>query len=136
MDRILVKNYNAAAAVTVRRLVRFDATTPNPNVQHATAATDNIIGVSDMAADSQPAGTPNIFAVGNRVDVVLLGVTEVEAGAAFAAGTLLTADATGRAIVAAPAAGVNNRIAGVALQPANAAGDIVQMYVNPMSLQG
>ena len=136
MDRILIKNYTAAAAVTVRRLVRFDATSPNPNVQHATAATDSIVGVSLMSGDSQPTGTPGIFAIGNRVDVVLLGAAEVEAGAAFSAGALLTADGTGRAIVAAPGLAVNNRIVGIALQPAGAAGDIVQINVNPMSLQG
>lgn len=135
-DRILIKNYNASAAVNVRRIVRFDATTPNPNVQHAVSATELSVGVSSMSADSQPGGTPGVFAIGNRVDVVLLGITEVEAGAAFLAGALLTADATGRAIVAAPGAGVNNRIVGIALQPAGAAGDLVQINVTPLSLQG
>lgn len=136
MDRVLVKNYNAAAAVNVRRIVRFDATSPYPSVQHAVSATEPSVGVSSMSADSQPTGTPGVFAIGNRVDVVLLGVTEVEAGAAFSAGVLLTADATGRAVLAAPGAGVNNRIVGIALQPAGAAGDLVQVNVNPISLQG
>jgi len=136
MDRILIKNYDAAAAVTVRRIVRFDSSSPNPSVQHATAATDSSIGVSTMSGDSQPSGTPGVIASGNRVDVILLGITELEAGAAFSAGALLTADSTGRGIVAAPAAGVNNRVVGIALQPASAAGDIVQMCVNPISLQG
>lgn len=136
MDRVIVKSYDAAAAVTMRRIVRFDATAPFPNVQHATAASDSMIGVSTMSGDSQPTGTPGVIAIGNRVDVILAGVTEVEAGAAFPAGALLTADGTGRAIVAAPAAGTNNRILGVALQPAVAAGDLVYVNVSPMSFQG
>ena len=89
-----------------------------------------------MSGDAQPIGTPGTFAIGARVDVVISGITEVEAGAAFSAGALLTADGTGRAIVAAPAAGVNNRIVGIALQPAGAAGDLVQINVTPLSLQG
>ena len=132
MDRTLIKSYTAAAAVTVRRIVKFDATSPNPNVQHAVAASDASVGVSNMSGEGGGSST----ALGGRVDVVLSGVCEVEAGAAFSAGALLTADASGRGIVAAPGAGTNNRIVGIALQPAGAAGDIVQVNVNPMSFQG
>jgi len=132
MDRTLIKNYTAAATVTVRRCVKFDATTPNPNVQPAAAATDAIVGISTMVGDSGGA----TVAAGNRVDVVLNGVTEAEAGASFAAGVLLSSDASGRVITAAASAGSNVRVVGVALQPAGAAGDIVQVSVQPASFQG
>jgi len=132
MDRTLIKSYNAAAAVTARRVVRFDATSPFPNVQHATAATDNQIGISTMEGDN---GTL-VTLIGQRVDVVLDGVCEAEAGAAFAAGTLLSADTQGRVVTTAAATGVNVRFIAVALQPAVAAGDIVQVYLQQGSFQG
>lgn len=132
MDRTLIKSYNAAAQVTVRRIVRFDASTPFPNVQHATAATDASIGIVSMAGDNGGSTIP----IGSRVDVVIDGVTEAEAGAAFAAGVLLSSDASGRVILAAAGAGANVRVIGIALQPANAAGDIVQVYVQQASFQG
>ena len=132
MDREIIKNYTTAAAVTVRRLVRFDATAPFPLVQMTTAATDAAIGVSTMSGDN---GTSTI-ASGPRCDVILGGVTQVEAGAAFAAGAVLMSDATGRAITAAAAVGSNVRVVGLALAPATAAGDIVDIYLQQSTFQG
>lgn len=132
MDRTLIKSYTAAAQVTVRRAVKFDATSPFANVQPAAAATDSLVGIATMAGD----GGGTTIAAGNRVDVILDGVAQAEAGAAFSAGALLSCDASGRVIAATASAGSNVRVIGMALQPASAAGDIVDVYVQQASFQG
>jgi hypothetical protein len=74
--------------------------------------------------------------LGERVDVVVNGLCDVEFGAAVTRGALLMADAQGRAITAAAAAGVNVRILGVAMTDAAAAGDIGQIMISPGNFQG
>jgi len=120
---LLQKNFTAGGAIAPFRLVRLSAA---DTVVQASAATDAIIGVQN---DVGPAS-------GERTDVVMVGMAFVEAGAAFALGALLTSDAQGRAITAAPATGVNNRIVGIAIDAALAAGDIVRVQISQCSLQG
>ena len=132
MDRTLIKSYTAAAPVTARRVVRFDTSTPFPNVVQAAAATEAQIGISSNDGENGTLLTP----AGQRVDVILDGICEAEAGAAFAAGVLLSADAQGRVVTTTAAAGANARFIAVALQPAAAAGDIVQVYLQQGSFQG
>ncbi|MDI3381016.1 DUF2190 domain-containing protein [Xenophilus aerolatus] len=92
----------------------------------ASAGTDKLMAVNDRIA----------FAVaGDRGDVVRLGIAEVEYGATVAAGDALTADASGRAVVAAPAAGANVRIIGFA-EVAGVVGDIGSMMLRPSLMQG
>lgn len=119
----LLKSFSAGGAITAFRLVKLSAA---ETVVLAAAATDFIIGVANEVA----------AASGERQDVVLSGVAFVEAGAAFALGATITADASGRGIVAAPAAGTNNRIVGIALEAAAAAGDVVRVLVSPGTFQG
>lgn len=126
MTAIIPKTYIASGAIADRRIVRPHATTAGAVVQ-ASAATDALFGIVQ-----QPKGVVD----GERVDVLHLGEALVEAGAAFTAGALLTSDAQGRAIAAAPAVGVNNRAIAMALEAATAAGDLVRVSVNPISLQG
>jgi hypothetical protein len=71
-------------------------------VLQGAAATDLLIGVSDLGATS----------VGDRVDVHRSGIVRVEYGATVTRGDLLTADSVGRAIAVTPGAGV--RTIGVA----------------------
>lgn len=123
MNPTVIKNFTAGAAITAYRLVRLSAA---ETVVTATAATDSIIGA---VADVAPAN-------GERTDVVLSGIAWVEAGAAVALGALLTADGSGRAIVAAPATGINNRTIGYALDAAAAAGDRIRVLLSPSSIQG
>ncbi len=99
------------------------------NVVAAAAATDKLLGVTTGPVQLTSA-------TGDRVDVVVQGVAEVLAGAAFVVGDKLTSDASGRAIVSAAAAGTNNPVVGVALKDASAAGDIVQILVSPQTYQG
>ncbi len=126
MSLLHSKTYIANGAIADKRFVKFHATLAGQVVQ-ASAATDAIIGVSN-----QPKGA----ASGDRVDVNLIGEVPVEAGAAIVAGTMLTADASGRAVTAAPAAGVNNRIGGFANEAASAAGDIIRTVLSQSTLQG
>lgn len=119
----LTKNFTTGAAVTKRRLVKFGSA--DFTVVQAAAATDLIIGVaSELSADS-----------GARVDVHVAGIAEVEAGGTITRGAKVTADSDGKAVAAAPAAGVNNQIAGIAMVSASA-GDIIDVLLAPFTMQG
>lgn len=123
MTPILTKSYKAGAAVAARRIVKFDAA--DNQVIQAAAATDLAIGVSEqIGADS-----------GAMCDVIVAGIAEVEAAGVIARGALVTANADGKAVAAAPGAGVNNRVVGIALVTA-AAGDYIPVLVVPHQIQG
>jgi len=121
----LIKNFRAAAAIAALRIVKFDAA--DDDVVQAAAATDAMFGVC-----VQPDGAA---AVGDRVDVVVQGIAEVEFGGNVTRGALVTADAAGKAVAAAPAQGVNNRILGVALR-SYASGDHGKVLLAPGIMQG
>ena len=115
--------YAAGATIAPRRFVKFSAA--NTVIQGA-AATDKLVAVSDSLGAA---------AAGDRCEAYVGGVVEVEYGAAVALGDLLTSDAVGRAIPAAPGAGVNNRHMGIA-QVAGVLGDIGEFLFAPGSVQG
>lgn len=121
---LLAVNYVADAAIPINRLVKFG--TGDRNVALATAATDAIIGPVNETA----------IALGERADVVRVGIAWVECGAAVPRGSPITADAVGRAVVAAPLAGINNRIIGFADETATAAGDVIRFVIEPGLVQG
>lgn len=118
--------YVADAAIANNRLVKFGA--GDRNVAVGAGPTDFIIGV----LNEMPLGA----AIGERLDVVRLGIGWVEAGAAVPRGSPITADSVGRAVVAAPATGVNNRIIGFADESATAAGDVIRFVIEPGVMQG
>lgn len=121
---LFIKNYLAAAAIAAYTIVKPDAAAGK--VVAAAAAADKVIGV-----------TTDVDAIlGERADVIHLGEGKVVAGAAFAAGDQLMSDASGRAIVAAAAAGANVRTVGYAREAATALGDIVEIVVKPGVFQG
>ena len=117
------KNMTAGAAINVYRIVKFSAA---ETVVLAAAATDSLLGVN---ADTAPA-------LNERCDIALSGIAFVEAGAAVALGAPVTTDTVGRGITAVPAAGVNNRIIGFALEAAAAAGDVIRVLLQPGVMQG
>ena len=120
---LMFKAFTAGAAIAAFRIVRFSAA---DTVIQAAAATENMFGVnSDLAV-----------ANGERCEVMTDGIAWVEAGAAITIGALITADSVGRGVAGAPAAGVNNRIIGVALDAATAAGDQIRVLLSPGSIQG
>lgn len=120
----LTKTFTAGAAIARRRLLKLSA---DGTVIQATAAGDAIIGVSDMSAD--------VAAAGDRVEVRLSGIAEVDVGGAITRGALITSDASGKAVAAAPAGGANNRTAGFGFVT-YANGDIGDFLLTFASLQG
>lgn len=120
----IIKNYTAGARVEHRRFVKLSA---DRTVVPATAATDEIIGVTD---------TPNGVDAGGRVDVVLFGITGLEVGGAVTRGGWLTATADGKAVAAAPAAGANAVAAARAVFETASSGDYTDVFVNPTRIQG
>ena len=120
---LLHKNFVAGGAIAAFRIVRVSAA---DTVVQSASATEAHVGVNDDVAPLS----------GERCDIVMAGMCFVEAGAAFAVGARLTSDAQGRAVAAAPAAGANNSIIGMAVDAAVAAGDIVRMVISQHSLQG
>jgi hypothetical protein len=119
----LIKSFNAGAAVRGRRFVVAGAA--DGAVIEATGVAGTILGVSS-AYDT---------AIGDQVDVTMLGTEEVILGGAVTRGARLTSDANGAAVAAAPAAGVNNSIGAIALV-SGVAGDVIPVFVQQFSLQG
>lgn len=119
----LIKAFNAGAAIAARRIVKFGAD-KNTVIQGA-AVGDALLGVSTFVA----------AAITERCDVVLSGAADVEYGGTVTLGALLTSDTVGRAVVAAPAAGTNNRIIGMALED-GVIGDIGSVVIQQGSTQG
>lgn len=118
-----IKSYKAGAAVPKHRIIKHGAA--DGEVILGAAATDGIFGVSvEIDADA-----------GERVDVAVSGPMLIEYGGAVTRGDLLTSDAVGRAVTAAPGAGANNRIIGVA-DVSGVLNDIVDVFIVPGSLQG
>src|SRR6266404_2666864 len=94
----LIKSYNAEGGINPYTIVKFGAN--DFGVVAAAAATDKLIGVTREFGSAS----------GEPIDVIHDGVTYVKLGGTVARGDLLTSDASGQAIVAAPGVGVNNRI--------------------------
>lgn len=111
----------ASAAITRRRFVRFTAA--NFVVTQVAAATEVADGV---ATESQAT-------VGGALEVQTDGIALIEAGAAIAAGVGVSADATGRAILAAGATTVAH---GKALTTAAAAGEFIQVKLKTPNISG
>lgn len=117
MTPILTRSFVTSAAVAGNRFVKL----ASGALAQSAAATDLGIGVSDSL------GAPQ----GSACDVHLVGVAQVRAGAAFAVGSQLVANADGKAIaVPAPAgAAARVRVVAVALEAATADGDIVNVLL-------
>lgn len=118
----LAKTLIAGAAVAARRIVKFGA--GDTAVLQAAAATDLSIGVADLGASS-----------GEYCDVIIDGIAQVEYGGNVTRGDKLTADADGKAVTAAPAAGVNAQIIGIAML-SGVSGDIGSVRIAPSVMQG
>ena len=117
-----IKGFKAGAAIAKARIVKFDSA--DDTVVQAAAATDALIGVADLGAES-----------GGHVSVVMGGVAIVEYGGNVTRGAQLTADADGKAVAAAPATGANARIIGTAMV-SGVSGDLGSVHLVPSSLQG
>jgi hypothetical protein len=122
---ILIRNFTAGAGgVAQYRIVRLGAA--DGEVVAATAVGDTLLGVSVQ---------PGTAAQGQRVDVAVAGVVEVSAGGTVTRGAYLTTNASGQAVAAAPSAGVNNGIVGIALASA-VSGDVIPCLLAQGRIQG
>jgi len=100
---LLTKNFLTGAATEPYRLVKM---TGEAEVQHASGSTDVIIGTTtELGTDG----------AGERQDVHVAGIVEVEYGGTVSRGDRVTSDADGKAVTAAPGTGVNAQVAGIAL---------------------
>lgn len=106
------KSLTAQAAVA--RFLILKHGTADGTVVPAAAATDLLIGTAD-GLDK---------AIGEMVDMDVRPVAEVKLGGAVTRGQPLTANAAGKAVVAAPAAGANVRLIGYAMK-SGADGDVI-----------
>lgn len=122
-NQVLTKQFVAEAAIAANRIVKF-GTTDDVVIQSA-AAGDAHIGVVEGVAP----------ALGERVDVVVSGIAEIKCGGNITRGGLVTSDATGQAVAAAPAAGTNNGVIGRALQ-SGVSGDVIYVLISQGTTQG
>lgn len=124
-DHGLVKNFTSAGAIGKRRIVVFAAA--EGKVQQAASAAAAPVGVT---------GIVGTVGADERIDAVMDGNCDVEAGGVFAQGDWLCADAQGRAVLCAPGAGVTAHTIGIALAPSGAAGQIVPVSINRSVIKG
>lgn len=120
---LLNRNYTAGAAIAAFRIVKAGAN--DGEVLQAAAATDALMGVCESVGPAS----------GERCDVVHVGIADIEFGGVVTRGGPVTADANGKAVAAAPAAGSNVRIIGFA-QVSAVAGDISPVLLSPGVMQG
>jgi hypothetical protein len=121
---LLTKSLEAGAAVTKRRIVKFGAA-DGLGIQ-AVDGSAFLVGVSSEIDT----------AIGERISVHSTGsIADVEYGGNVTRGDPLTADASGRAIAAAPAGGANAYIVGFA-EVSGVLGDIGSAYIIPGRVQG
>lgn len=121
----LIKNFTTGAVCNPYRIAKFGAA--DGEVLQGAAATDLLIGVFSIPGAAA--------ASGERVDVILSDIADVEYGGTVTRGQKLTSDADGKAVAAAPAAGSNAHIIGYAAVSA-VAGDIAPMLISVSVMQG
>ncbi len=121
----LITTCIASAAIPKRRIVKFGASDGAVVLAAGPAATEFSIGIT----------TEIDAASGEPVDVIRGGIADVEYGGTVTRGGPITSDSTGRAVAAAPAAGVNNRCIGFA-EVSAVVGDVGPAFIQPFTLQG
>jgi len=122
----LVRTFAAGATINPGRFVKFG--TDDQTVFQGAAGTDLIFGVSD-------APPINAVAIGDRVDVVLIGIQPVIYGGTVTRGEKLMSDSSGRAITATASNGANVNTAGIAMV-SGVVGDLGSILLSPGSFQG
>lgn len=123
MNSYPIKNFIAGAAIGRYLIVKFGG--DDDTVVPAAAATDALIGINGETDVENAAG----------IDVYHSNVHQVRAGGAITRGDLITSDADGKAVTAAPATGVNNAVIGRALA-SGVAEDIIPVLISPGQIQG
>lgn len=122
----LTKTFNSGAAIARSRIVKFGADERTVIQAAGAASTEFMFGVADNIGSAAAADVQ---------DVILDGIATVEYGATVVVGAMLTSDSTGRAVTAAPATGVNNRVIGIAVV-AGVVGDLGAVLISTGTVQG
>lgn len=120
---LLNRNYTAGGAIAPFRIVKPGAN--DGEVVQAAAAADALMGVCESVGPAS----------GERCDIVKVGIADVEFGGTVTRGAAVTADANGKAVAAAPAAGSNVRVIGFA-EVSAVSGDIAPILIAPGVMQG
>ncbi|MCH8029074.1 MAG: DUF2190 family protein [Candidatus Dadabacteria bacterium] len=113
----------AGAAVNELRIVKLGA--DDDHVIQAAANSDQLIGIAQHTASSAE----------DEVRVMMTGISRLKLGGTVTRGDYLTSDANGQGLAAAPTAGVNNTIIGMAMQ-SGVSGDIIACLLMPSRIQG
>lgn len=122
-NMLLSRCFTAKSAIPEFSIVKIG--TADWEALLAASGNDSIIGVSTDI----PANT------GERCDVILNGTADILYGGTITRGDWLTADSNGRAVTAAPAAGVNSNVIGRA-QVSGVLGDIGAVIISASRIQG
>ena len=122
-NTLLNRNNTAEGAIAAYRIVKPGAA--DGGVLQAAAATDFLMGVCESVGPAS----------GERCDIVKAGIADVEFGGAVTRGGPVTADASGKGVAPAPAAGSNVRIIGFA-EVSAVSGDIAPVLIAPGVMQG
>lgn len=115
------KSFRTIGVVGARRIVKFGP--GDKTCALATAGTGFGVSADTDAADDA------------LCDVALLGLVDVIYGGVVTRGDLLTSDAQGRAVAAAPGAGITVEIVGRALI-SGVLGDFGSVHLSPSRLRG
>lgn len=121
---VLDKGFRLSNGGAAQSIYRFMKLVDENSVTQAAAITDKCIGVTQMRVDADESATGNV-----TLDIRILGITKVEAAAAIALGANVAPSANGRAQTAASTQFVH----GIALQPAAAAGELIDVLLTPPS---
>lgn len=125
---ILSKGFVADTAVPLYYAVRQ---TDTEHMAVANTAGQFVLGICQEEISAEDA------TVGRVARIRVMGISRGVAGAAIARGARLTVAADGRLVTAAPAAGANANVVGVALTATTAAGEWLDVLLTPgASLQG
>ncbi|MBW1777104.1 MAG: DUF2190 domain-containing protein [Deltaproteobacteria bacterium] len=113
----------AAAIATAYTIAKFGS--DDDTLAAATASTEELIGVFQHIT----------AAAGDRVRVMLTGISRVKLGGTVTRGGWITSDANAKGVAAAPGAGVNAAVIGKALA-SGVDGDIIPVLLAPGRIQG
>lgn len=120
---LFAKSFFAGGAIAANSVVKAGAN--DYDVLQAAAVADAFLGVTTEIAS----------VASERVDVILGGIADLKINGVVTRGALLTSDASGLGVAAAPGAGTNNRVIGTAII-SGVAGDIIPVLVLPGIMQG
>jgi len=127
-NQALIKSFLGSAAMLPYTVVKFGA--DDNTVSPATAVGDLLIGVINEIGHTA-ADVTN----GSLCSITVSGIAELKLGGTVTRGQRLTINASGQGVNAAPAAGSNNQIIGLALK-SGVAGDIIPVLLSPSVMQG